>query len=137
MAMGFAMELDARNNILRVTVTGYVGNDNMRDTCAEVAKNVAPHEPCRTIIDISGVAKLDVSTNVMWSLARHTPAMPEECIPVLVAPEDLTYGMGRMFQLISECSQPNVHVVRTLEEAYRLLKVESPEFAPVKEDTPD
>jgi len=39
--------------------------------------------------------------------------------------------MMRMLQILSEESRPELHVVRTMDEAYRLLLVKSPEFSPV------
>jgi hypothetical protein len=36
--------------------------------------------------------------------------------------------MMRMLQILSEKSRPELSVVRSLNEAYRLLQVESPEF---------
>ena len=50
---------------------------------------------------------------------------------VAVAPQDLLFGMIRMLQIRSEKTRPELHVVRTMDEAYRLLLVESPEFSPV------
>jgi hypothetical protein len=50
---------------------------------------------------------------------------------VAVASQDFLFGMMRMLQILSEQSRPELHVVRTMDEAYRLLQVESPEFNPV------
>jgi hypothetical protein len=128
--MGFVMELDATNKILCVRVTGYVDNEIMRDIYAAVAGYVADHGPCRAITDLSGVTKGDVSPSAIWSLARQTPAIPKGYMRVIVAPDDSRYGMVRIFQILSELTRPDIQVVRTLDEAYRLLQVESPEFRP-------
>jgi hypothetical protein len=37
----------------------------------------------------------------------------------------------RMLEILSEKSRPELRVVRTMEEAYRLLGVETPEFKAV------
>jgi len=128
--MGFVMEFDATNKILLVRVTGYVDNEIMRDTYAAVAAYVAAYGPCRAITDLSGVTKGDVSPSAIWSLARQTPAIPKGYMRVIVAPEDSRFGMVRIFQILSELTRPDIQVVRTLDEAYRLLQVESPEFRP-------
>jgi hypothetical protein len=39
--------------------------------------------------------------------------------------------MARMFGLEGAESRPNLHVVRTAEEAYEVLSARNPEFAPV------
>ena len=50
---------------------------------------------------------------------------------VIVVPIDFIFGLARMFQMLGEKTRPDLHVVRTLDEAYRLLQIESPEFRPV------
>lgn len=125
------MDFDARHNVLRVSVTGYVGNEIMLDTYAAVAKYVVAHGPCRAITDLSGVTKFDASPRAMRALTKETPAIPKGHMRVIVAPEDSKYGMVRMFQIITELTRPDLQVVRTLDAAYRLLNIESPEFAPI------
>jgi hypothetical protein len=129
--MGSVLEFDATNKILRVTVTGQVTDEILLDTYAAVASYVEAHGPCRAITDVSGVTKSKVSSNAIQSLARSAPAIPKGYIRVMVVPQDYIYGMMRMFQILSEITRPDFHVVRTLDEAYNLLEVESPEFGPV------
>ena len=50
---------------------------------------------------------------------------------VFVAPRDVVYGLSRMFVSVGEKSRPKAYVVHTMEEAYRLLEVESPQFSPI------
>jgi hypothetical protein len=54
---------------------------------------------------------------------------------VFVAPLDSMYGMVPMFQILTDLTRPELHVVRSIDAAYRLLQVESPEFSPVHEDS--
>ena len=42
------------------------------------------------------------------------------------------YGLARMFQILTEDTRPELRVVRTMDEANRLMEVESPEFQPVE-----
>ena len=98
------------------------------DAYAAVARYVASHGPCRAVVDLSGVTKFEVSGNAIRELTRSAPAIPAGHMRVVVAPKDSLYGMVRIFQILGELTRPDIHVVRTLEEAYRLLRVESPEF---------
>jgi len=129
--MAFVMHFDARNNILRVTLQGRVTDAVMLDCYATVAKYVASHSPCRGITDISEVEEFDVSSNTIRQMAEAPPAFPPEYMRILVAPEAHVYGMARMFQILGGKTRPNLHLVRTMDEAYGLLQVESPEFGPV------
>jgi len=49
----------------------------------------------------------------------------------LAIPRDFTYGLARTFQILTQETRPELQVVRTMEEAYRLLEVCSPEFHPL------
>lgn len=129
--MGFVLDFDARNNILRLTLQRFVTEAALLEAYATVARYVASHGPCRAIADTSRVTMFEVSSDAIRELTRSSPAIPRGHMRVIVAPLDFMYGMARMFQLLSESTRPDLHVVRTIEEAYRLLRIESPEFDPV------
>ncbi len=127
--MGFVLEFDAKNSILRGTVEGPVTDGLLLDYYAAAAKYTASHTPCRGIWDFSKVAgKLEVSSDTIRRLVNRSPIIPAGYMRVIVAPQDFLFGMMRMLQLLSE-ARPELHVVRTMDEAYRLLLVESPQFS--------
>ncbi|MGD0507202.1 MAG: hypothetical protein ABSA27_05365 [Terriglobales bacterium] len=128
---GIVMEFDARNNILRGTLEGRVTDAIVLDAYASAARYVESRPPCRGITDISRVTKFEVSSHAIRKLAQSAPVIAAGYMRVIVAPQDFRYGMMRMFQMLSEKSRPELHVVRTMDEAYRLLQVESPEFSPL------
>jgi hypothetical protein len=128
------MDFDTKNNLLRVTLEGRLTDAILLDAYATVARYVISHGPCRGLVDISGVTKFDVSSNAIRELTRRSPAIPKGYMRVMVAPLDSMFGMVRMFQILTELTRPDFHVVRAIDEAYRLLRVESPEFTPVSEE---
>lgn len=85
------------------------------------------------IDDYSGVTEFDVSSGTIERIAKmqHVPVEAIDVVDVVVAPKDLVYGLARMFSMIDEQRHPNVHVVRTIAEAYRLLAVDAPSFNPI------
>jgi hypothetical protein len=129
--MGFILEYNAKHNILRVTLEGRLTDAILSEGYAATAKYVASHPPCHGITDVSGVTKFEVSSDVVKRLAETSPAFPTAYMKVFVAPKDSVYGMARMFQIIGEGTRPNLHIVRSMDEAYRLLQAESPEFSRV------
>jgi hypothetical protein len=50
---------------------------------------------------------------------------------VIVASQDFLFGMMRMLQLLSGETRLELLVVRTMDEAYRWLLVDAPDFSPV------
>jgi hypothetical protein len=129
--VGFVLDFDVKNNVLRVTVEGRVTDAIMLDAYTTVARYVASRPPCRGIIDVTPVTKFDVSSSAIRQMAESSPAFPTAYVRVFVASTSFVYGMARMFQMLGEKTRPNLHIVRTLDEAYLLLQLESPEFSPV------
>ncbi|MGA9980660.1 MAG: hypothetical protein WBQ08_18710 [Candidatus Sulfotelmatobacter sp.] len=129
--MAFVVDFDAKNNILRLTLEGHVTEEALFDAYAAMARHAASHPACRGIADVTGVTKFDVSGNAIRRLAESLPAIPAPQMRIFVASKAFVYGMARMFQMLGEKTRPNLHVVRTLDEAYRLLQVDSPDFVPV------
>jgi len=129
--VGCVLDFDAKNAILRVTVDGRLTDEGLSDCNSIVAEYYSSHPPCRAIVDFSKVTKFEVSSDIIRRLALGLPAIPAGNTRILVTPTDVVFGMARMFQILSEKSRPDLHVVRTLEKAYTLLQAESPEFTPV------
>jgi hypothetical protein len=130
--VGFSLELDTKNNILRVTLEGRVIDGTLLDAQTAAAKCVASIGPCRGIVDLSKVTEFDVSSELMREQESTPSPFPTGYMRVMVAPTDVIYGMYRMMQIVCEQTRPDLRVVRTLDEAYRLLQVEAPEFVPLE-----
>jgi len=129
--MGFVLEFDAKNNILRATLEGRVTDAILLDYYGITARYAASHPPCRGIWDMSEVTNFDVSSKAIRQVAGTSPIISTGYMSVVVAPQDLLFGMMRMYQIISEETRPDLRVVRTMDEAYRLLAAEAPEFSPI------
>jgi len=129
--VGFTLEFDGKNGVVRLTLDGILTDEILSNSYAALAKFVSSHGPCRAISDATKVTKFYVSSAAVRELARSAPAVPVGYMRVFVAPRDELYGMARMFQILGDKTRPDLHVVRTLEDAYRLLKIEAPEFVPV------
>jgi hypothetical protein len=129
--MSFVMEFDPKNNILRGILEGRVTDAILLDSYAAAARYATSHPPCRGLLDCSKVTEFEVSTDTIREVAEKPPIIPTGYMRVIVASQDYLFGMMRMFQILSEASRPDLHVVRTIDEAERLLLVDLPEFKPV------
>jgi hypothetical protein len=126
------LEFDERNRIVRTVYVGVTTERDLRKGNALVKRFVESRGPYSGITDFSAVTKFKVSGGEMRGLASLTPAIPMDCQKVVVAPADVTFGMSRMFQMLSEPFRPKVHVVRNTEEAYKLLRATMPEFSKLR-----
>ena len=129
--MSLILEFDAKNNILRGTLQGRVTDAILLDSYSTAARYARSQPPCRGIWNLTEVTDFEVSGDTVRKLERSTPIIVAGFMRVIVASRDLTFGMMRMLQILSEESRPELHVVRTMGEAYRLLVADAPHFTPV------
>jgi hypothetical protein len=132
--MADCFEFDSSNGILRCRLEGDVTDESLKE-CYEVAcKYAALTNPGVGIMDFSNVASFNVSSQTVRELAYRAPRMLGSQPRFLVAPTTHMYGLARMFQQYGSDTRPEVHVVRSVDEAYTLLGVPEPHFEPVPVD---
>lgn len=128
------VDFDAVNNILRATIGGRITGEILLSFHHEAANYLAAHPPCRVILDLSPVTEFDVSSDAIRRLAAAPPPLRSPgAVWILVIQKDVIYGLARMFQILTETkgNYCDLQVVRTMDEAYRLLQVKCPAFRPV------
>jgi hypothetical protein len=67
--MGFVMEFDAKNNILRGALRGRVTDAILLDCYEAATKYATSHPPCRGLWDFSEVAEFEVSSAAIRKVA--------------------------------------------------------------------
>jgi len=106
-----------------------VADEELANFYRMITEHVVLTDPQAGVADFSAVSSFDVSVERIRMLAKMAPAMPQTSRPrVVVAPSDHIYGMMRMFKSEGKASRPNLHVVRTLDEARAILGVQNPQF---------
>ena len=123
---------DANHNLLRHSFQGRLTDTALVEGYYKAGKYVARHPPNRIITDFSAVTSIEVSSQTVRTIASTPPKLPVGCTRVFVTPQNSLYGMARMFQILAEKSRPDLHIVRTLDEAYRLLGITSADFIPIE-----
>ena len=130
--MPYQIDFDATNRILRARFIGAVTDDDLKNVYRFGEEQAARFDPLSGITDFTDVTAVAFSPQTIRDLARTKPIMPDPSRPViLVAPTPDLFGMARMFELQGAESRPNLQVVHTAEEAYRILDVRDPQFAPI------
>ena len=127
--MSYRIVFDPTNRILRAQFEGRVTDDELKDVYRFGQAHVARIDPRAGITDFSAVTTMAFSAVTIYELATATPIMPDSSRPVVfVAAIPHVFGMARMFKMLGGETRPNLHVVRTLEEAYAVLDVREPQF---------
>ena len=113
----------------KLVVTSYIGqvtNEDVARQIAEIVRN-APYEgEYRAITDFTQVTHFDISSDQIRLVAESKSPL-EKAQRVMVAPSDVAYGTSRMFQMLAGKTRPNITVVRTLDEAYEALGIQTKE----------
>ena len=123
--MEFALRFDHEQNVLVITLGEVVTRASATAAAAAVRTFIAAQDVRVTIADLSAIERIEVSPNFVWFLSEKTPVIPPNQLCILVAPKDETYGMGRMFQMLRDGMGGRFEVVRSMEEAYKLLGLRS------------
>jgi len=130
--MPYQIVYDPTNRILRARFEGRVTEDELREVYRLGQVQAARIDPHAGITDFSDVTTLAFSPETIYKLATSTPIMRDPSrLVVFVASTPHIFGMARMFEILGGETRPNLHVVRTLEEAYELLHVREPQFEPI------
>jgi hypothetical protein len=133
--MGYHFEFDSANRILKCRLYSPVTDESLTEcyrTFGEYAELTAPSSG---LFDASAVASFEVSPETVRVLATMPPVFPDTSLPrVMVAPAPQVFGLARLFELAGQETRPNLHVVRTLREAYVILGVQAPNWQPFPSD---
>ena len=121
------LSFDELNRILRIGFDGIVTDDILLKRYEQAREWVAFHGHCSSISDFTDVTSFEVTALAISHLAAGKPLVPDNFLCIVVAPQDEVYGMARMFEVLGSPTRNKVHVVRTLEDAYRLAGVRKPE----------
>ena len=129
--MGCSFDFDPVNNILRYCWEGNLSDELSLEGDAAGRKLLAARPLCRGIQDFSRITTVSASSETIKRIAFQPPAYGLGQTVVFVAPKDVIYGLSRVFVAVGEKTRPRAYVVRTMNEAYHLLEVDSPQFGPI------
>jgi hypothetical protein len=130
--VSFDFTFEYAHGILRSQFSGNLNDQSLMDYYAAVKVQAANVKPNFTLLEFKDITSVDLSTTAISFLAGSVPAFPESAKPrVIVAPTDLIYGKCRAFEMLRNDQRRNLHIVRTVAEAYSLLGVVDPIFQPI------
>jgi len=128
---GHTLQLDLKHEVWLITLRGVVTEVSALEACAAVERLIAAKGPWAGIADLSAIEKADISGESVRFLAARRPVAPTGRLCILVAPQDVIYGLSRMFQILRDQIGSDLQIAHTLEEAFALLGLESPDFEAV------
>jgi len=133
--MGAFLSVDEARRVLYARFEGVVTDEVLVSRYRQSREWNAVHRYLKGITDFSGVTQMNVTARAVAQVAALDPIIPNDLlrIAIIVAPQDFAFGLSRMFEMLGSKTREEVHVVRSLAEAYQLLGVESLDLHPVLE----
>jgi len=115
------LSIDTKAGMVYSTYYGDMATADLVQHIATIRKHPDFNPDFDELIDASGVRSFDVPSDDVRELASRDSPFHARAKRVLVAPQDLVFGLGRMFQTFGSEQRPHFIVVRTLDEAHRRL----------------
>lgn len=130
--MRFHFEHDPGNNIVLAKFSGAVNDASIRNFYQIASTLIGMIDFRASIADFSEATSFHVPRHTIRELAELPPADPIASRPrVIIAPNAAVFALARFFQLTGKVTRPNLHVVRHLDDALKLLEVSKPQFRPL------
>lgn len=130
--MPFHLTINDEHQFARVDFFGLCTTEDFQSWTQAYVENDRFSVHQSQFLNFNGVTKFDLSFSSFSCLVhfqrRRFKALAPHAVCVILASEDLHFGMARMYQQIADSVLPiNVHVERGLEDALALLE---PKFIP-------
>jgi hypothetical protein len=121
-------EYDSANRVFASRVTGAFTDAVFENWYHTTAGRVRQFAPRAAILDLTTCRQFDLSTAAVRKMAGLHPILPDPAPRFVVAPNDIAFGMARMFQMLGPEGRDMLFIVRALDAAYEALGLTAPAF---------
>jgi len=117
------LRIDPQLKLVHSIYYGELEDNDLSEQRFQIANHPDFRPDFSYILDLTGVTKLRVSTAAVRECATSPSLFVRDAIRVMVAPAEAVFGMSRMYQMLAEETRPNLQIVRTLAEAYKIVGI--------------
>ena len=120
--MPVRVSVDRDRRLAKRTYSGVVTSHDLLDSIHRY-QHIPGFEPSfNELMDFREVENIDAPVDDIRYCATLPAPFLAETKRIIIAPKEIVYGLARMYQILGEDIHPNLHVVRTMEEADRILQ---------------
>lgn len=119
--MAVRVEVDSEQRLARRIYFGVVTGEELLSSVHAYGLNSEFDPTFDEVMDFREVKNLDVMVEDIHRCAHIPVPFAPTSKRIILAPQSLIYGLARMYQIIGAEVHPNVYVVRSVEEATRIL----------------
>jgi hypothetical protein len=130
--MAYRFEFDRKSKVLLMRYEGRLTQVMAEESGAALQKYWPATSPSAVIVDFSSVTEFAVPTDFLRRVADQALIVDATSTPVaLVNPAPVGFGLSRMFEIVGQPRRSRLHVVRSMDEAFTALGLQSPTFEPL------
>lgn len=119
--MPVILKIDLRRRIVYSSFYGRVTDDEFLRHRSSIASDPSFNPEFSEIVDLTEVTEASVSEKALATIAATQSLYSPAALHIIVAPGRKTGKLAREFKMLAQGSRPNLHIVRTRAEAYKLL----------------
>jgi hypothetical protein len=119
--MPVVLKIDPQRRVVYSAFYGRVTDEEFLGHRTAIATDPDFNPNFSDILDFTAVTEVGVSERAVTAQAENPSIFSSSAMHIIVAPADVMFQLGKMFKQFSHPSRPNVFIVRTRAEAYRLL----------------
>ena len=127
----FTLEFDRTHNVLLTRFSGMLLPDDFRNFDQAVRLFVRDHGPVRRVLDFTGVSTVAIPESFLGSGSRLAQITLGQAHVLVVPQEELSVLLRRYVRQQQDDGNPELTVVPTIGEAYVVLNISAPHFAPL------
>jgi hypothetical protein len=127
----FTLEFDRIHNVLLTRFSGMILPDDIRSLDQAARLFLRDHGPVRRLLDFSDVSTVAIPESFLSSPSALTQISLGQAGVFVVSQEELLELVRRYARQQREYGNPEPAIVRTIAEAYAVLNIATPHFAPV------
>ena len=127
----FILEFDRTHNVLLTRFSGMLLPDDIRSLEEAAHFFLRDHGPVRRLLDFSDVSTVAIPESFFRSPSALTQISFGQVGVFVVSQEELLELVRRSARQQREYGNPEPAIVRTIAEAYAVLNIGAPNFAPV------
>lgn len=121
--MPYALQINATLRLAVTRVDGALSSEELRRHEHELRHSPDFEPSLRQLIDFRQLTSLEVTARDIRDAASAQP-FTGGAMRVFVITTDELFGMARMYQILTEDTPHDLHLVRDIDEAFSLLGIE-------------
>jgi hypothetical protein len=127
--------VDHSHSILLIQYSGVLTDADIRELNVAAKSFIRRHGQVPSIVDLSGVTRIEVPANVIRAMGTISPTMGSQK-RIYVAPSDEAFGLVRLYATHQDMAgHPYPTVVRSFIEATALIGRGELQFVPVTDQS--